>query len=146
LAVKAYDKALRAAKKKFWRTFCVEMDGIIPSASLHRVLSKDVSYQEGELTFSSGDFTSSDGEPAQHLQEHHNSGRVLQEPTQKNWDLTSEVVSEDKVRWFIDGFGVFKAAGEDGTFPGLLQHGIEIIIGHMTNIFAACLAYGYIPT
>jgi hypothetical protein len=49
------------------------MDGIISSASLHRVLSKDVSYQEGELTLSSGDFTSSDGEPAQHLQEHHNS-------------------------------------------------------------------------
>jgi hypothetical protein len=52
------------------------------------------------------------------------------------------VVSEDKVRWTIDGFGTFKAAGEDGIFPGLLQHGIEIII---TNIFVACLAYGYIP-
>jgi hypothetical protein len=37
------------------------------------------------------------------------------------------------VRWAIDGIGVFKVAGE--------EHGIEIIIGHMTNIFAACLAY-----
>jgi hypothetical protein len=35
--------------------------------------------------------------------------------------------------------------GEDGIFPGLLQHGIEIIIGHITKMFAACLAYGYIP-
>jgi hypothetical protein len=49
------------------------------------------------------------------------------------------------VRWAIDGFGTFKAAGEDGIFPGLLQHGIEIIIGHITKIVAACLAYGYIP-
>jgi hypothetical protein len=33
------------------------------------------------------------------------------------------------VRWAIDGFGIFKAAREDGIFPGLLQHEIEIIIG-----------------
>jgi hypothetical protein len=46
------------------------------------------------------------------------------------------------VRWAIDGCGTFKAAGEDGIFPGLLQHEI---IGHIANIFAACLAYGYIP-
>jgi hypothetical protein len=50
------------------------------------------------------------------------------------------------VRWAIDGFGTFKAAGKDGISPGLLQHGIEIIIiGHYTKNFAACLAYGYIP-
>jgi hypothetical protein len=49
------------------------------------------------------------------------------------------------VRWAFDGFGTFKAAGEDGIFPGLLPHEIEIIIGHITKIFAACLAYGYIP-
>jgi hypothetical protein len=62
------------------------VDGIIPSARLHRVLSKDVNYQVGALP--SGDFTSSDGEAAQlllmtHLpgfepiEEHHSSGRVL---------------------------------------------------------------------
>jgi hypothetical protein len=56
-----------------------------------------------------------------------------------------EVVSEDKVRWVIDGFVTFKAAGEDGIFSGLLQHGIEIITGHITKIFAACLTFGYIP-
>jgi hypothetical protein len=49
------------------------------------------------------------------------------------------------VRWAIDGFGSFKVAGGDGIFPGLPQHGIEIIIDHVTKTFAACLAYGYIP-
>jgi hypothetical protein len=72
-------------------------------------------------------------------------GRVLHKPTQEDWDLASKVASEDKVRWAIDGFGTCKASGEDGIFPGLLQHGIEIIISHIKNIFAACLAYGYIP-
>jgi hypothetical protein len=56
-----------------------------------------------------------------------------------------EVVSEEKMRWAIDGSGTFKEAGEDGIFPGLLQHGIQIIIGHITKNFAACLANSYIP-
>jgi hypothetical protein len=60
-------------------------------------------------------------------------GLVLKDTAQEDWDLASEVVSEDKVRWAIDGFGNFKAAGEDGIFPGLLQHGIEIIMGHITK-------------
>jgi hypothetical protein len=55
------------------------------------------------------------------------------------------VVSEDKVRWAIYGFGTLKAAGEDRIFPGLLQHGIEIIIGHITKNFVAWLACGNIP-
>jgi hypothetical protein len=54
-------------------------------------------------------------------------------------------VSRDKVRWAIDGFGTLRAAGGDGIFPGLLQHRIEIIIVHIAIMFAACLAYGYIP-
>jgi hypothetical protein len=108
----------------------------------------------GALRLPSGDFTSLNGEAAKHLlmTQHHSSRRVLQdpaqedwEPAQEDWEPASEVVSEDKVRWAIDGFGTIKAAGEDGILPGLLQHGIEIIIGHITNIFAACLAYGYIP-
>jgi hypothetical protein len=49
------------------------------------------------------------------------------------------------MRWAIDGFGTFKAAGEDGIFLGLLQHGIEIILDHITKMFAAYLAYGYVP-
>jgi hypothetical protein len=72
----------------------------------------------GALRLPSGDFTSSDWEAAQHLlmthfpgcqpiEEPNSSGRVLQEPAQEDWDLASEVVSESKVRWAIDGFGTF---------------------------------------
>jgi hypothetical protein len=69
----------------------------------------------------------------------------LRSTIQEDCNLALEVVSKDKVRWVIDGFGTFKAKGEEGIFPGVLQRGIEIIIGHITKIFAACLAYGYIP-
>jgi hypothetical protein len=86
LVVQAYDKALRAAKRTSWRTFCGEVDDIIPSARLHWVFSKDVSYQMGALRLLSGDFTSSDEEATKHLpnrsiEEHHSLGCVLQEPT-----------------------------------------------------------------
>jgi hypothetical protein len=94
---------------KSWRISCGEVDGIIPSARLHWVLSKDVSYQVGALRLPSGDFSSSDGEAAQHLlmthfpgcqpiKEHHCSGRALQEPAQKDCNLALKVVSEDQVR------------------------------------------------
>jgi hypothetical protein len=95
MAVKAYDKALRAAKRNSWRTFVGEVDGILYHPPDCIVLSKDVSYQVGALRLPSGDFTSSDEDTAQHLlmthfpgcqpiEEHHSSRRVLQEPTQKN--------------------------------------------------------------
>jgi hypothetical protein len=41
----------------------------------------------------------------------------------EDWDLASGVVSEDKVRWAINGIGIFKATGEDEIYTGLLQHG-----------------------
>jgi hypothetical protein len=103
------------------------------------------------LRLPSGYFTSSDGEVAKHLlmnhftscqpiEEHLSWGRILHEPAQEDWDLASELVSEDKVRWVIDGFGTFKAAGADGIFPSLLQHRIEIIIGHYYKHF--CCMFG----
>jgi hypothetical protein len=144
------------------------VEGIIPSARLHRVISKDVSYQMGALRLPSGDFSSSGGEAAKQLlmthfpgcqpiEEQYSSGRVLQEPAQEDWDLATEVFSEDKVRWAIDCFATFKAAGEDGIFHDLLQHGIEIIIGNITKknccifgvwLHTACMegSEGYIYT
>jgi hypothetical protein len=33
----------------------------------------------------------------------------------------------------------------DGIFPALLQEGREVLIPHLTRIFHACLAMGYVP-
>jgi hypothetical protein len=40
----------------------------------------------------------------------------------EDWDLASGVVSDDKVRWAIDGFGIFKATGEDEIYTGCSTH------------------------
>jgi hypothetical protein len=38
------------------------------------------------------------------------------------------VITEEKIRWAINGFGSYKTAGEDGIFLGLLQQGIETLV------------------
>jgi hypothetical protein len=44
-AIKEYTKALRSKKRSSWKDFCGEVDGIQPSARLHRILSKDDDYK-----------------------------------------------------------------------------------------------------
>jgi Reverse transcriptase (RNA-dependent DNA polymerase) len=66
-------------------------------------------------------------------------------PTEENWLEASRIISEDKIRWAIAGFGPFKTAGEDWIFPALLKNGIEVLIRPLHRIFIACLAFGYIP-
>jgi hypothetical protein len=103
---------------------------------LHRVPSKDISYQLRAHRLLSGDIISSDEDAAKHLLlincqpigDQQNSERVWYDPAQEDWDLASEVVSEDTVRWAIDDFGTSKVARGNGIYPGLLQHEIEIII------------------
>jgi hypothetical protein len=68
-AIKEYRKALRSKKRSSWRDFCGEVDGIQPSARLHRVLSKDADYKMGAFRLPLGAFTSSDQEIAEHLLE-----------------------------------------------------------------------------
>jgi hypothetical protein len=77
------------------------VDGIIPSARLHKVLSKDVSYQVGHLHFprvAAQHLLNTHFPGCQPIEEHHSSERFLQEPAQEDWNLASEVVSEEKVR------------------------------------------------
>jgi hypothetical protein len=72
----------------------------------------------------------------QPIKEHHSSALTTKNPPRRTGTW--------KVRLAIDGFDTFKAAGEDGILDGLLLHGIEVIISHITKNFAACMAYGHI--
>jgi hypothetical protein len=55
------------------------------------------------------------------------------------------VITEEKIRWAVNGIGSYKSAGEDETFPGLLQQGIETLVVPLCKILTACLAFGYFP-
>jgi hypothetical protein len=97
----------------------------------------------------SGAFTSTDQEVAEHLLETHFPGPQSQfqkiTPSTEDWLIASSVITDEKIRWAINGFGSYKTAGEDGFFPGLLQRGIETLVVPLCKILTACLAFGYIP-
>jgi hypothetical protein len=61
-----------------------------------------------------------------------------------NWLIASSVITEEKIRWAINGFGSYKTAGEDRIFPGLLQQGIETLVVPLCKILTACLDFGYV--
>jgi hypothetical protein len=85
-------------------------------------------YQIGSLKLSSGNHTCSDKEVALHLLETHFLGCEQIDarnetsypdytPTDVDRLRASEIGDENKIKWAIDGFGAFRAAGEDGIFP-----------------------------
>jgi hypothetical protein len=55
------------------------------------------------------------------------------------------VITEEKIRWAINGFGSIKTAGEDEILPGLLQQEIETLVVPLCKLLTACLAFGYVP-
>jgi hypothetical protein len=76
-------------------------------------MTKDESYHYGVLWLSSGDFTASDQEVADHLLEKHFPGCQpiittcaipVRTPTEEDWLVASEAVDSDKIcggGWFI---------------------------------------------
>jgi hypothetical protein len=66
-------------------------------------------------------------------------------PLVKDWNIASTGVTQDKIRWAINGFSPYKSACADGIFPALLQLEIDQIIELFATIFTASLALGYLP-
>jgi hypothetical protein len=97
-ALKEYERVLRRKQRSSWRDFCSCVEGMKPTARLHKLLAKDESYQIGGLRLPSGDFTASDQEVVDHLLE------------------TQFSCLSANYR------GSFKSAGEDGIFPALLKN------------------------
>jgi ribonuclease HI len=50
------------------------------------------------------------------------------------------------VEWAIKRFHPYKAPGDDGIFPALLQKGLEYLVDPLVGIYKACLCLGYVPT
>jgi hypothetical protein len=102
---------------------------------MQKVLSKDNSYYIGDFRAPSGEFTKSDQEVADHLLETYfpscelcsdeipPSPDSVVPPTEENWLEALRIISGDKIRWAMAGFGPFNIAGEDGIFPALMKNG-----------------------
>jgi hypothetical protein len=51
----------------------------------------------------------------------------------------------EKIKWAVDSLSAYKAPGEDGIFPALLQKAGEPALGYLSNMFFHSLRLRYIP-
>ena len=155
-AQKAYKSAIRHAKRESWKHFCQEVESLPAATRVHKTLSKDPKAFMGSMKLPTGDLVTSGKEILNHLVETHFPGSVETDGTTEvesmdvstsriDWAIASKAVTHRKIRWAIMSFAPFKAAGEDGIFPALLQEGLEILITPLFHIFKACIAWGYVP-
>jgi hypothetical protein len=118
-----YSNSLRKAERASFKKFGSEEDGTKPTARMQKILSKDNNHHNGNFKHPSREFTKSDQEVAGHLLETHLPGGEpssdeispspdsVDPPTEENWLKASRIISEDKLRWAIAGFGPFKTDG-----------------------------------
>lgn len=57
-----YKRRIRSSKRDMWRKFCTDVEGVIPSARIHKILSKDPLNGPGNLKNTTGGFTQNDKE------------------------------------------------------------------------------------
>jgi hypothetical protein len=150
-----YKYAIRKAQDDSWKKFCESCEGVPETSRMHKILSKDATLQVGVLKTTTGELISDDEAILNHLIASHFPGSTLTVPvveqsttvpTAESWSLAKRVVTPSKVGWAIKSFKPFKAAGSDGIFPALLQHGGDRLCNILTNIFRASIAFNFIPS
>ena len=57
-----------------------------------------------------------------------------------SWEMARKIFTPERFRWAVANLAPCKAPGVDGIYPVLLQEGIELLIGPLTNMFRSSLA------
>ena len=150
-----YKKRIRFRRTASWRKFCGSIETFEQANRVRKILACDSGRELGSLKKPDNTYTSSTEKAQQVLLATHFPGCRLTEevhwqdnvctPTEDCWKHAHEVVTMDKLRWAINSFDPFKAAGPDGVFPALLQWGGEALLQPLLIILRACLAHRYIP-
>jgi ribonuclease HI len=155
-AQRAYKSAIRRQKRISWREFCSGIDKMPEAARLHRLLSKDRLSQVGMLQLPSGEYTTTKEEALSCLLRTHFPGcdedrtdapltPRAHHGTWGDWRAANRIITPDRVKWAIRVFKPYKAPGEDGVYPAMLQEGLGILLEPLCRILRASIATGYIP-
>ena len=62
-----------------------------------------------------------------------------------SWEMARNIFTHERVRWAVANLAPYKAPGVDGIYPVILQEGIELLIGLLTNMLRSSLALGHVP-
>jgi hypothetical protein len=137
-AIKAWNhgltdpEAYKSSKKRSsWKNLCGEVDGIQPSARLHRILSKDDDYKMGAFRLPSGALTCTDQEVAEHLLETHFPGcQPILGPHSQSQPITPSTEDWLIVSSAITGFGSYKTVGETEFFRASCNKELKLWLCH----------------
>lgn len=160
-ALTEYSTEIRKSKRRHWRFMCENIQYTSEAARLQKVLSKEHSNGLGNVKKDNGTFTRSPSETLEVLMEKHfpgsfavdeNSSGQLRTNSGRNMNRKDALMESRKiftvamVDWAINSFDPFKSAGEDGIFPALIQHGRDIIIPALVEMFISSMTLCYIPS
>ena len=150
-----FSRELKRAKRSSWRDFCGSVSGASASAKLYKLLSLGKREELGMLQLPNGEYTNTREEALSHLLAVHFPGSTAPDAPASpvlapqgialDWRVARQVVTDERVDWAIRSFSPWKAPGEDGIFPALLQHGLKVLSIPLCRIYRACIALGYIP-
>ena len=161
-ARRAFKRTLRKSKRESWQDFCSNIETMHESARLHKLLGKTHVNKLGMLRLPHGGWTKSLEEANEHLMDVHFPGCCIDNTTKNvnasttqpvnhrwipsvNWNIASDIVTCERIKWAFDCMSPFKSPGEDGIFPALLQKGSTYLLNPIKCIYRAALALGYIP-
>lgn len=159
-----YNKEIRKAKRKTWKSFCESIESTPETAKLQKVLSKDHSNGLGNIRKADGSFTVDTTETLEVMLETHFPGSILttsarsensesvaegyktiETVTTAAKNLADSIFTQSKVEWAVASFEPFKASGSDRIFPALLQNGGAKILETLTEICKASFLLRSIP-
>ncbi len=150
-----YKRVIKHAKRTSWREFCSGVKFMPETARLSKILRLDNRTQVGMLQLPSGAYTQTEQEALSHLLQIHFPNSVIagevdqgargREGTWQDWNTAKRIVTKERVEWAISTFHPYKAPGEDGIYPAMLQEGLDTLIATLILLFQGCLATGYIP-
>ncbi|OXA44934.1 Methionine--tRNA ligase, cytoplasmic [Folsomia candida] len=145
-----YSYEMRRRKTASWRRFCESVEEAPVAARLSRILRNDGTIKLGSLDKGDGVYTRTLSDTYELLLDQsfpRDPQRVPWEPDHSKVDDESInlMITSSKISNIINSFGPLKAAGKDGIFPALSQHGLAELIPYLVPLMRGCLTFGYTP-
>ena len=143
---------MKKAKNAGWQKLCNDMTKLDTAAKIQKVMKTGSKQELGTLKKQDGSYTTSPQESLQVLLDTHfpdetnpaNDAPLNFEGNTNTLDV-DQVVNIEAVRAALKSFKPYKAPGNDGIYPIMLQQGLDIIEQDIVNIYRRCLREGKVP-
>ena len=150
--LRAYKKAISAAKRNSWKEFTQSIDNTRDTARLSKILAKG-HVNPAYVKRDDGSWSESSEESLDILFNTHFPGckeaplsvDVASSPPLSLSERGNDIITPERLAWAIGSFSPYKSPGFDGIMPIMLQKGQDVIIPWLVVIYRLCLSLNYVP-